>query len=129
MRYLLLILTVATFLTACASKPVTVEGAVHPDKLPVYPGATVDNTSSIAGSSGEGTYAKYFDFKSEDGQDKIMEFYKSKMPGATMQGETLTWNFPGAEKGEYIGVRYDAEEKRIRLVECLKAGKHKRDSW
>ncbi len=136
MRKLLVIFLLGFVLTACGSKPPTLDGAINPDKLPVYPGATLDAGQSIGGADMSGDdgafYAKYWDFKTTDSKEKVVEFYQSKWPGAKLEDTpnlgltSLTWNFPGAEKGEYVSMSFD-NEKTIHLAECLKAGKHKRD--
>ena len=124
-------------LLGCAAKPPELSGALHPDQLPVYPQAQLDASQGLAGadmSGDEGAfYAKYWDLKTSDAPDKVIAWYKTKMPGAREDSTpnlgltTLTLStFPGAEKGEYVAVTVN-KEGIIHLSECLKAGKHKRD--
>ncbi len=121
-------------LFACSSKPPNLEGAIHPDLIPVYPGATLDPNQGIGGATTSGDYgdfyAVYWDLKTSDGPDKVLAFYKKAWPAAKERksdsGSTeLTWEtFPGAEKGESISV--SIEPGQIHLSEDLKLGKHKK---
>ncbi|GMU56526.1 MAG: hypothetical protein AMXMBFR33_56720 [Candidatus Xenobia bacterium] len=140
MRHHLFVFLIALFLCACSSAPPKAEGAIHPDKIPIYPKAAPDPGQSLAGADLAGDdgafYSKYFDFKTADPPDKVRDWYKTNFSQAKMEedtdlGQTLfTWSgFPGAEKGESITIVIEKEDDGtlIRAKECLKAGKHKRD--
>lgn len=117
------------FLWGCSSKPPVLEGAVNPDKIPVYARSALDPKQALAGSESESTYSKYWDLTYTDPQEKVVAFYQQAMPQAKMEkkddGATeFFWKFPGAEEGEYIEIR--VEKDVIHTVECLRFGKHKR---
>jgi hypothetical protein len=134
MKQLLVVLTLAFTLWGCSHKAPELQGAVHKDAIPVYRNSEPDPGQALAGAEMGGEdgmfYGKYFDLKTTDSDDKVLEFYKKALPGATESkdeyGTTYRWTgFPGAEKGEYISVR--VKDGLIHIVECLKQGKHKRD--
>lgn len=140
MRHFLFVLLIGLVLCACSGSPPKAEGAINPDKIPIYPKATPDPGQALAGADLAGDdgafYSKYFDFKTEDPPDKVRDWYKTNFAQAKMEqdadlGQTLfTWNgFPGAEKGESIQIVIEKEDDGtlVRAKECLKAGKHKRD--
>lgn len=116
----------------CAHKPPTLEGAIHPDLIPVYANSDPDPGQALAGSETEGDYgsfyAKYWDLKTSDSPEKVIEFYKKALPQAKISKESdytsFVWEFPGAEKGESIEIL--VKPGLIHIAEDLKAGKHKR---
>ncbi len=125
----LVALVLSCLLWGCSSKPPDLEGAIHKDMIPVYARSAHDPKQALAGSESESTYSKYWDLTYTDPQEKVVEFYKAKLPGAKMEqvadGTQFTWEFPGAEKDEYIEIT--VRKNLIHTVECLKLGKHKRD--
>ncbi len=133
---LLLMALTGLMLTSCGpAKPPELEGAVNKGLIPVYSPSSPDPEQALAGADMSGDdgafYAKYWDLKTEDPQDKVVAFYKKSLPQARQSTDdegdvTFTWEgFPGAEKGEYISVLCGKGE--ISVHECLKLGKHKRD--
>jgi len=133
MKKYLLIARLLMGLMACAHKPPELEGAINKDKIPVYANSELDPGQALAGADTEGDYgafyAKYWDLKTSDPPEKVVEFYKKALPSAkvekTDEGDTVfSWDFPGAEKGESIEIR--VKPGLIHIAEDLKAGKHKR---
>jgi hypothetical protein len=127
-----LILLLALFAAGCAAKPVELEGAVHPDQIPIYASARVDRDQSIGGATMEGDegvfYARYWDLTTDDPPEIVTEFYRKAWPAAIEDkgesGSTFTIKqFPGAEPGEYIQI--SVKKGMIHISECLKKGKHK----
>lgn len=136
MRSLPAILFLALLLSACGpGAPPDLEGAVNKERIPVYTPASLDPDQALAGAELIGDdgafYAKYWDLKTEDPQEKVVAFYEKALPQAKKEkrddGDVVFhWaGFPGAEKGEYLEVVCGKGE--ISVHECLKAGKHKRD--
>jgi hypothetical protein len=126
----LIVILLAFTLWGCSQKAPELQGAVHKDAIPVYPNSQGGHSPSGAHMSGDdgAFYGRHFELKTTDPDEKVIEFYKQALPGATVQkdedGTTYRWSgFPGAEKGEYISVNVDKGE--IFITECLKEGKHK----
>ena len=115
MRKLLVIFLLGFVLTACGSKPPTLDGAINPDKLPVYPGATLDAGQSIGGADMSGDdgafYAKYWDFKTTDSKEKVVE--GKLMTSFTINAEGLVKGAKVEKKGTTL--------KEPRLHDCVVA--------
>ena len=129
MRKLILLL-ILLLLGGCAPKAPELEGVINKDKLPVYTNSEIDNSGALAGAELDGAfYDKYWDLKTKDKPEQVLEFYKKAWPGAKESKEEdyteLTYKFPGAEEGECMTMRVK-KDGSIHLGECLKMGKHKR---
>lgn len=127
----LIAVVLSVCLWGCGHKTPELEGVINKDKLPVYPNSEVDNSGALAGAELDGAfYDKYWEFKTKDKPEQVIDFYKKAWPSAKVEKEDdyteITYIFPGAEKGEMMTARVKPDGS-IHLGECLKAGKHKRD--
>ncbi len=130
----LIVALVSVCLWGCGHKTPELDGVIHKDKLPVYTNCEPDPKQALNGAEEFGDdgafYDKYWEFKTTDKPEQVIEFYKKAWPGAKVEKEDeyteITYVFPGAEKGELMTARVRPDGS-IHLGECLKAGKHKRD--
>lgn len=120
-------------LWGCAHKAPELDGAINKDKIPVYTNSEIDPGQALAGAETSGDYgtfyAKYWDLKTSDPPEKVVEFYKKALPNAKVEANegntTFRWEFPGAEKGESIEIT--VKPGLIHISEDLRIGKHKRN--
>ena len=117
-------------LWGCGHKTPELDGVVNKDKLPVYPNCEADPGQALAGAElDQAFYDKYWEFKTKDKPDQVIDFYKKAWPSAKVEKESdyteITYVFPGAEAGEYMTARVKPDGS-IHLGECLKANKHKK---
>jgi len=91
------------------------KNAVDPAKigLPIYPGATAGEGTSMAGSSEEGSGAMMI-MKTSDSFDKVYAWYKAQMPAGSQQMQSTNGDTSVAEF--QIGKDTDKEQKSVTLT-------------
>ena len=80
---LLLLVTFGMLLAGCGSRDSPLKGAVH--SIPIYPASTVVSTERRDNADLWGdkrTSAIAWTLKTDDDQEKVVNFYKSKLPQA-----------------------------------------------
>jgi len=120
-----------TLQVACRKAESPLPGAVYAKDVPVYPGATYIGTmgghsSGSIGGPVSGESQSWF-FKVSDPGEKVVEFYKKKLPGAKLENndagdQTFTLIPPGAEEGEHVQVIF-RRSGDLQIHESLKPGK------
>ena len=117
----------------CSREANALSGAVYGSQIPVYPGADYEDsmgaeTYATIGGPPTGDRLTWF-FKISDPADKIVAFYKEKVPQATREeGEdddeiVLRFAPGGAEENESVTIRIRAG--KLQISESVKAGKRK----
>ena len=116
---------------ACGSAEATLPGAVYAKVVPVYPGAEYDE--SMGGKSGDdiggpvtAESTSWF-FRISDPVDKVIAFYREKLPGAKLAKDDLgddvfTFIPTTAEEGEYVSVTI-RKGGELQIGESLRPGK------
>ena len=120
-----------TLQVACRNTENALPGAVYAKVVPVYPGAKY--IGSMGGQSGSerggritGESQSWF-FKISDPAEKVVSFYKRKLPGARLEkdgaGDPIFTLIPeGAEAGERVQVIF-RKSGDLQIHESLKPGK------
>ena len=91
------------------------KNAVDPAKvgLPVYPGAAVDESGAMAGTSAQGSSA-LVSLKTPDAFDKVYGWYKSHMPTNV---QTMESTSGGTSVGSFVeGTSSDKEQKGVTIT-------------
>ena len=91
------------------------KNAVDPAKigLPVYPGATADESGAMSSSSAQGNGA-LVSLKTSDAFDKVYGWYKSHLPANT---QTMESTSGGTSVGSFVeGASSDKEQKSVTIT-------------
>ncbi|HYK54588.1 MAG TPA: hypothetical protein VEV38_13775 [Candidatus Eremiobacteraceae bacterium] len=91
------------------------KNAVDPSKvgLPVYPGATADESGAMAGSNAQGSSA-LVSLKTADSFDKVYGWYKSHLPA---NAQTMESTSGGTSVGSFVeGTSSDKEQKSVTIT-------------
>jgi hypothetical protein len=91
------------------------KNAVDPAKLglPVYPGATADESGAMSGTSAQGSGA-LVSLKTSDSFDKVYDWYKSRLPAKT---QTMESTSGGTSVGSFVeGTSSDKEQKSVTIT-------------
>ncbi|MBV8081606.1 MAG: hypothetical protein JOY86_01335 [Candidatus Eremiobacteraeota bacterium] len=89
------------------------QGAVDPNTLglPVYPGATPSQAGSFSVSGAQGGGTQIVTIVTKDPFDKVVAFYKAKMPAGTQEVQTGSG---ATAKAQFVaGKASDAEHKNV----------------
>jgi hypothetical protein len=103
--------------TVQASGGTIIEGknAVDPSKvgLPVYPGASADESGAMSGTSAQGS-GTLVSLKTSDAFDKVYGWYKSHMPA---NAQTMQSTSGGTSVGSFVeGTSSDKEQKSVTIT-------------
>lgn len=123
---------VMTLQVACGSSNENqLPGAVYAKSVPVYPGAKYVGTMGGQSSNDIGgpatSESQSWFFEISDPAEKVVAFYKEKLPGATLENDsagdpTFTLVPDGAEEGEQVQVIF-RKSGDLQINESLKPGK------
>jgi hypothetical protein len=138
---LAIVLCAGGLLGACgeseSSKPPALEGAVHPEALPVYTPSELRDIMGGEYSGGEGENLKSLSwfFETTDPMDKVEAWYDRKLShaykekGAEEDGGEVVYSWVGAgldeTKGERLYVTLRPARKEFQLTEKVVASKRR----